>query len=320
MRFYASSAFESVLKVDAAAEYVKSGIHSVLKCMLALMRDFDNEELGVAFESIMSYYGNAIAPYALEICNHLKEQYIRLVKQDQENEDEEGESIMAALQTLSSVRQVLQSIQKKPDLMRQVESLIYPCLLHSVTIDGLDSIEEGLDCIAMVLFCGYKDTTTGISAELWRLYPQMMFITVGSEDNPDGGAGFEFVSQICAVLRNYFSRDPDSLLRVAPDSDKTFLQQTFLFIKRCLEVNRNGEHYLDGIAIMGLIIALLENMQGKIDEHIGHILNLVVQELNYVKKKKAAKFKGAILEAFASLFTYNAGLVFSILGNELNAF
>ena len=260
VRFYASNAFESVLKVDAAAQYVKQGIHSVLKCMLALMQDFDNEELVIAFENIVSYYGNSIAPYAIEICEHLKSQYIRLVKQDEENDEEEGESIMAALQTLSSIRQVINSIAKKPDLLRQVEQIIYPVLLHSVTIDGLDSIEEGLDCIALLLFNGYKSNHMGISPELWKLFPQLLFICVGSEDKPDGGAGFEFVTQICGVLRNYFSRDPDGILRNGPGQDKSYLQLTYHFIKRCLQVNRNGDHYLDGIAVMGLIIAILENM------------------------------------------------------------
>ena len=67
------------------------------------MNEFDNEELVVAFENIMSIFSESIAPFAVEICEHLKAKYIRLVKQDQEEDDLEGESIMAALASLSSI-------------------------------------------------------------------------------------------------------------------------------------------------------------------------------------------------------------------------
>ena len=80
------------------------------------MDEFDNEELVAAFESIMTHFSNEIGPYAVEICNHLKDQYIRLVKQD-ENEDEEGESIMAALASVSSIRRVLHSVNKNEQLL-----------------------------------------------------------------------------------------------------------------------------------------------------------------------------------------------------------
>jgi hypothetical protein len=40
--------------------------------------------------------------------------------------------------------------------MLQVENVIYPVLLHSLTADGLDSIEEGIDCITILIYHAYK--------------------------------------------------------------------------------------------------------------------------------------------------------------------
>jgi hypothetical protein len=120
------------------------------------MDEFDNEELVSCFENIMSNFDKDIGPYAVEICTHLKEQYTRLVSQDQ-NEDDDGESIMAALASLSSIRRVLHSIQSNEQLLSEIEPVIFPVLLHSVSIDGLDSIEEGLDCITMLIYYGYKN-------------------------------------------------------------------------------------------------------------------------------------------------------------------
>jgi hypothetical protein len=63
-------------------------------------------------------------------------------------------------------------------------------LLHSLTPDGLDSIEDGLDCIAMILYHGSQ---RGVSANMWKMFPQLLFIITGGDD-PDGGYGSEYLS------------------------------------------------------------------------------------------------------------------------------
>ena len=90
--------------------------------------------------------------------------------------------------------------------------IIYPCLLHSLTADGLDSIEEGIDCITMIVHHSYKERP--ISQECWRLYPQLLYICAGNDQDEEGGFGFEFVNQICLALKNYISRDPDGMMNV----------------------------------------------------------------------------------------------------------
>ena len=54
-------------------------------------------------------------------------------------------------------------------------------------------------------------------------------------------------------------------------------------------MNRNGEHYLDGIAVMGLVIAILENMQGKIDGEFPHLMKFVLDELDFCRGETSTK-------------------------------
>ena len=91
----------------------------MLKCYLALINEFDNEELVRAFENIMQYFDRDIGPYALEISSHLKEAYLRQVENDQdENNDNFGESILAACGTLSSIKRILEALDEDKALMR----------------------------------------------------------------------------------------------------------------------------------------------------------------------------------------------------------
>jgi hypothetical protein len=72
------------------------------------MNDLDNEELVSAFENIMTLFQDDIKPYAVDICLHLKQQYIRLIKQD--NDEDDGESILAAVASFTSMRRIIDAI------------------------------------------------------------------------------------------------------------------------------------------------------------------------------------------------------------------
>lgn len=207
-------------------------------------------------------------------------------------------------------------------LLTQIEHIMYPCLLHSLTADGLDSIEEGVDCISMFLYYGYKDKP--VSAEMWKLFPQLLYVCAGNDGDMEGGFGFEYVNQIVIALKNYFSRDQNGILSVGEGQQKSHLHLTYHFITRCLHVNRNSSDGCDGVAVMGLIIAILENMQGKIDSDIPNLLQILIEELVHVNDKKGKKnYKSMILQSISMCFAYNAVLTFQVLeqsGHTLTIF
>jgi hypothetical protein len=156
VKFHASCALEKILSRNVEAQdLIKPGLNLLLKCYLQLMNELDNEELVSSFENIMTVFQDFISPFAADICQHLKQQYIRLIGQD--NDDDDGESILAAVASFTSIRRILDAISEDKPLLAQVEHIIYPCLLHSLTADGLDSIEEGIECIVHLVHYGYKD-------------------------------------------------------------------------------------------------------------------------------------------------------------------
>lgn len=69
-------------------------------------------------------------------------------------DEDDGESALAAVGCVTAIRRILDSIQNNKELLDKIEEYVYPMLLHSLTPDGLDSIEDGLDCIALILYHG----------------------------------------------------------------------------------------------------------------------------------------------------------------------
>ena len=86
-----------------------------------------------------------------------------------------------------------------------------PVLMYSLTPDGLDSIEDALDCIVMFLYHGPTGT---VSKSMWKLFPQLLYLVCGDEKDPDGGYGFEYISQIAVAIQNFISKDPINYLAV----------------------------------------------------------------------------------------------------------
>ena len=58
--------------------------------------------------------------------------------------------------------------------------------------------------------------------------------------------------------------------------------QTFNFIKEVLKINSNSSHFLDGIVGMKVLIAMLENLTGKIDDVLDTIITVCISELNFL--------------------------------------
>ena len=89
---------------------------------------------------------------------------------------------------------------------------MYPCLVHSLTEDGIDAIEEGVDCIITFVHYGYKNIP--ISDNFWRFFPQLIYVCVGNETEKVIGDGIEILGPMCLALKNYITRDPDGIMKI----------------------------------------------------------------------------------------------------------
>ena len=79
--------------------------------------------------------------------------------------------------------------------------------MKSLTREGEYIIKDSLYCINYIIYHGY-DRETRVPAELWKLMPQMFYLTVGKEDNFRGGPALDYLDLVALVTKNFISRDP----------------------------------------------------------------------------------------------------------------
>jgi hypothetical protein len=90
--------------------------------------------------------------------------------------------------------------------------------MYCLTPDGIDSIEEGIECLAMLLYYG-----SSVGPNLWKLYPQMLYIVAGKPGDVDGGFAFEYLNSVATCIQNFVAKDPHTFLTTSTDLNKSYI-------------------------------------------------------------------------------------------------
>jgi hypothetical protein len=53
-----------------------------------------------------------------------------------------------------TIRRIIDSVSKNAELISKIEEIALPMFMFGLTPDGMDSIEDALDCITMILYHG----------------------------------------------------------------------------------------------------------------------------------------------------------------------
>lgn len=115
---------------------------------------------------------------------------------------------------------------------------------------------------------------------MWKLFPQLLYVICGDEKDPDGGYGFEYISQIAVSLQNYISKDPVTFLTIGEGQTKTYIALTFNFVERALKINSTTENMIDGVVVLKVLIAMLENIgENRIVDALPYIVNICLEQL-----------------------------------------
>ena len=105
------------------------------------------------------------------------------------------------------------------------------------------------------------------------------------------------------------------MMKVGEGQTKTHLGLIHHFIKRCLHVTRNGNDFLDGIAVMSVVVAMFENMHNLLDNDLPQLLTYLLEELNHqaTLSDPSKQYQSMILQCISMAFTYHSVLIFQWL-------
>ncbi len=164
VRLTAATSMKHLLNIDSACDLLKPNLGHILTAYLKLMSEIESEELVNALEEIVSLYHEDIGPFAIQLTEQLVASYHRLVHTNPDDDD--GESALAAQGCMVTIGRIIDSVSKNAELIQKIEEIALPMFMFGLTPDGMDSIEDALNCITMILYHGLH-----VSERMWKVYP-----------------------------------------------------------------------------------------------------------------------------------------------------
>jgi len=64
-------------------------------------------------------------------------------QEEQEKDEEKNALTLTAMAAFSSMRRIMDVLVADKELLAQIEPILYPCLQHTLTLDGLYRTGEG---------------------------------------------------------------------------------------------------------------------------------------------------------------------------------
>lgn len=240
--------------------------------------------------------------------NKLCESYWRLNQCDSDDENF-GESELGAMGCVTTIKKIFESVRHKHDLLLKLEKVCFKVFAHSTTPDGSDGIEESMECETMIMY--YADH---LSEEMWTLVPHLFKIVTGTEEEIEGGFGFEYFNSMVDFFRNLIRLGKDQLWE-RKIGEQTYFDLIVKNLYRVVEISKTGYSDSDAILAFRVFNSLLENLPGKLDTYIPHFLKLVSEE--FMREDASKHYITILCEHIFSSMYYSPEVTFKAL-QELN--
>jgi len=238
---------------------------SLLKEFLELANSVGSEGIMGTIETVVDKFGDHIGPYAHDVAVALVAQFWKIVNVENDDDDDEDvfSDALAGHQVLATIATVLEAVSKSPEIMAQMETLLFPIFDKFLGDTGMDVIEEMLELMTALTY--YSPV---ISDRMWSLFPRIVEIM------PTWGV--DFFQEFIPVVDNFISRGTQVFAQ-------HYLPATNAMLEKALVRFQGGEGD-DGFGTdeevfggVGIIIqVILENCKGQVDACIKPYMSLIV--------------------------------------------
>lgn len=154
--------------------------------------------------------------------------------------------------------------------------------------------------------------TGTISEEAWSIVPQLLKIVAGSDNEPEGGFGYEYFATMEIFFKNIFKLGNREIFTRTVGNNNYF-EIVLKAMFRVIEISKTS--YADGSAMIAckILTGIFENFKGQIDTYVSHILKVIIDEISR-EDLNPTYMQNLILVLYSSLY-YNASLTFEAFQN-----
>ena len=238
---------------------------SLLKGFLELANSVDSEGIMGTIETVVDKFGDHIGPYAHDVAGALVAQFWKIVNIEQEEDDDVFSDALAGHQVLATIATVLEAVSKSPEILAQMETLLFPIFDRFLGDCGMDVVEEMLELMTQLTYY-----TPVISDRMWSLFPRILEIM------PKWGV--DFFQEFIPVVDNFISRGTQMFAQHYLPATNAMLEQALVRFGGGQPEDNDGfgtdEEVFSGVGI--IIQVILEHCKGLVDPCIKPYMSLIV--------------------------------------------
>ncbi|KAF9586016.1 hypothetical protein BGW38_010410 [Lunasporangiospora selenospora] len=300
----AALALRPMIRHEAILEAMKPHLQFIMHELLAMTNQIDVDTLSEVMEEFVEVFAQDLAPFAVQLCEQLRDTYLRICEDmikhtDAEDDlsdsaiDEASDKTMAAMGVLKTMGTLILSLESTPEVLNQLELALMPVVtftLQNALLDLFDGVFEIIDS------CTFSGKT--ISPNMWGVF-ELIYKTFKE-------SALDFMEEMFPSLDNYVSYGKDVV-----SQNENVQAMIYDIIETVMKSDRLGEN--DRVTGCKLAESLLLNCRGSVDKYLPPILGLVFEYLAVDERIKTAEFRIQAVEVVMNCLYYNPGATLRLL-------
>lgn len=144
VRITAALALQPLIRHDVIRQHMKQSIPTIMQQLLKLANEADIDALANVMEDFVEVFATELTPFAVALCEQLRDTYLRIVRELLEKESKAGEDdelyiayddkSITALGVLQTIGTLVLTLESTPDVLLHIEAVLMPVI--KVTLEN----------------------------------------------------------------------------------------------------------------------------------------------------------------------------------------
>lgn len=305
VRVTAALALQPLIRHEVIRVSMKQSIPTIMQQLLKLANECDIDALANVMEDFVEVFATELTPFAVALCEQLRDTYLRIVREMIEKEAKAGDDgdyyaeyddkSITALGVLQTIGTLVLTLESTPDVLLHIEAVLMPVIRITLENKLYDLYNEAFEIIDSCTF-----TAKGISPNMWQAF-ELIHTTFKS------GAEL-YLEDMLPALDNFVQYGHPQLLQ-KPE----YVQALYSMVSDMFQDPRQGGH--ERICAVKLAEVMMLSLRGSIDNCVEGFI-VMAMSLLAASEVKPKSYKLHLLEMVINSIYYNPLLTLQILESK----
>jgi hypothetical protein len=175
VRVTAALALQPLIRHDVIRVSMQQSIPTIMQQLLKLANEADIDALANVMEDFVEVFAAELTPFAVALCEQLRDTYLRIVRELLEKESKAGDDgegygdyddkSITALGVLQTIGTLILTLESTPDVLLHIEAVLMPVIEVTLENKLYDLYNEAFEIIDSCTFAA-----KGISPNMWKAF------------------------------------------------------------------------------------------------------------------------------------------------------